>query len=353
MYKITLEINQLCNFDCSYCYLGDKSGKVMTRKIAMQGLEIAFLNAVKHKDRHLWVDFVGGEALLSFGLLQELSNYIDKEAELRGIVITYSLSTNGSILSPAILKWLVEKRVHIKLSIDGNIETHNRNRSLKNGMGSYNRIIEKLPYFKEFNKETGIRIQVTHVITHNNLSEIFQSIKHLVDNLEFEVIDSALDVTTNWSLKELEKMAYEWEKTVNYYIQKKRAGTPFIWGTVVDMQHYNSEKASCAFCGVGLTKIYVKVDGGIYGCAANLANTGLIGNVESGIMISQVKNYRDIILSGKTCKGCSAITRCLAKGCVMNNLSFSGYADVPNPTLCYLEKKKQSLWYKYYKELRF
>ena len=37
--------------------------------------EIAFLNAERHKDRRIWVDFVGGEALLSFPIFAEASRF--------------------------------------------------------------------------------------------------------------------------------------------------------------------------------------------------------------------------------------------------------------------------------------
>lgn len=325
----------------------------MPREVALQGLEIAFLNVVKHKDRHLWVDFVGGETLLSFEFVEALSDYIEVESERRRITVTYSLTTNGSILTPAILRWMIRKRVHIKLSIDGDEAVHDKNRHCKDGQGSYCRIIETLPYFKEYERESGISIQVTHVLTRNNYAAAFLSVRHLVENLGFKIVDSALDVTVRWKQEEMDCLSQEWEKTLKYYIQRKRQGNPFLWGIVVDMQHYSSKQTNADFCGVGLTKIYVKTDGNIYGCAANLESTGLLGNVGVGISIKQVKNYRETILKSNNCTKCEVKCRCLAKGCIMNNLSYSGCVDIPNPMLCYLEKKKQGLWDQYYIELQF
>lgn len=76
MYTITLEVNQICNLRCEYCYLGEKTNQKMTEDIAHKSLQIAFLNVEKHKDKRLWVDFVGGEALISFVFLQKLVEYI-------------------------------------------------------------------------------------------------------------------------------------------------------------------------------------------------------------------------------------------------------------------------------------
>lgn len=50
MYSITLEVNQICNFSCDYCYLGKLSSKRMDFVTAYQAMEIAFLNAQRHPD---------------------------------------------------------------------------------------------------------------------------------------------------------------------------------------------------------------------------------------------------------------------------------------------------------------
>ena len=99
MYTITLEVNQICNLRCTYCYLGRKTNQKMSEQIAYKGLEIAFLNAENHRDRRLWVDFVGGEALLSLSFLKHLVDYIEGQALKRNILVTYSITTNGTILN--------------------------------------------------------------------------------------------------------------------------------------------------------------------------------------------------------------------------------------------------------------
>lgn len=38
---------------------------------AYQAMEIAFLNAQRHADRMVWIDFVGGETLLSYEFIRK------------------------------------------------------------------------------------------------------------------------------------------------------------------------------------------------------------------------------------------------------------------------------------------
>ena len=87
----------------------DKPKDVRTDSIQRVG--IAFLNVERHRDRRLWVDFVGGEALLSFPFLKQLVEYIEGQALKRNILVTYSITTNGTILNDEILAWLIRYKI--------------------------------------------------------------------------------------------------------------------------------------------------------------------------------------------------------------------------------------------------
>jgi len=329
MYTITLEVNLICNLQCAYCYLGEKTNKTMTKYIAYKGLELAFINAEKHKDKTLWVDFVGGEALISFRFLRELVIYIDEQANKRNIFVMYSITSNGTLMNDEILNWLIENKIRFKLSIDGNKEVHDKNRKLLNGSGSYDSIIQNLKYFRNYEKMLKNIIQVSHVITHNNYYHVFESVKHLVEDLHFRMIDSSIDFTNRWSKSQLDYLAQEWDKLFNYYIERKEKRIPFLWGPMIDMLKYGKMEQKHYFCGVGLVQIYVNVSGEIYGCAANLKN-GFLGNVEKGLLVEKIEKYRELARKDNLCIECSLCKVCQSKNCIMNSLVYSGL----NCTLC-------------------
>lgn len=351
MYTLTLEINQICNFRCSYCYLGKKSGNIMSEDAAYAGVDLALLNAQKHKDKRLWVDFVGGEALLSFELICKIVRYIEQHAAKKNITVNYSMTTNGSIMNEQILKFIIDKKVHIKLSIDGDKTIHNKNRKLIDGKGSFEIIRENLSTFKLYEKYTHINVQAAHVITRNNYKEVFLAVRYLVDQLGFNVIDSSLDNTARWKQDEIDILVDEWEKIICYYLVKYNQKTPFLWGPILDMMKYE-KTYNPSFCGVGLVRIYVKQDGGIYGCAANLSESGLIGNVETGFFVEKIETLRNIQSRMSLCRGCGISAQCQAKKCIMNSLAYSGRIDKVNLDNCYFEKKKYELWKKYEKKLQ-
>ncbi|MDC7291542.1 radical SAM protein [Blautia schinkii] len=351
MYTITLEVNQICNLRCTYCYLGKKTNQKMSEQTAYKGLEIAFLNVEKHRDRRLWVDFVGGEALLSFSFIKQLVEYIEEQALKRDILVTYSITTNGTILNDEVLAWLIRYKIHLKVSIDGDEETHNRNRKWIDGGGSYANIIENCTYFKEYEKNTKQYIQAAHVVTQNNYGKTFQSVCHLVENLNFRVVDSSIDVMHRWTTNQLDGLADEWEKVLCYYIKRQKEGKAFLWGPVLDLKKYGENNGKSGFCGVGLIQIYVKVDGRIFGCAANLEASGGIGDVDNGLSMERIKRLRRMGREGNMCSKCSFNMECQSKNCIMNSLAYSGTMGGHNPDMCYFEQKRRSLWEVHAKEL--
>ena len=345
MYTITLEVNQICNLRCTYCYLGDKTNAVMLESTAHEALKIAFINTEKHKDRKLWVDFVGGEALISFEFLQNLTDFINNEALKRKIQVSYSMTTNGSIMNTEIMKWIIENKIQIKLSIDGIEEIHNKNRRTITGKGSYSRIIENIDMFKECEQNTKRWIQVAHVITQNNYYAAFQSVKHLYEDLKFNVIDSSIDVTSQWSKKQLDLLTAEWEKVLLYSIEMQKSERPFLWGVILDLLKYKGGNEKNNFCGVGLIQSYVKTNGKIYGCAANLGETGCIGDVKKGFFISRIEELKKVINSNGKCQNCKIFKQCQNRKCIMNILAYD------REDMCYFEYKKLTLWAKYESEI--
>lgn len=352
MYTITLEVNQKCNLCCRYCYLKSKNNSEMPYETATQCIDFAIHNTTHHKDRRLWVDLVGGEPLLSFTLLKRIVKYTCNSTNKSGLLPTFSLTTNGTIMTEDILDWLITNHIHIKLSIDGRKNVHNLNRVYPTGIGSHSDLIRNLPSFKTYEHETHIPIQATHVITKNNLYSSFDTCKYLVEELGMSIIDTALDLSCDWSESDLETISQETEKTLLLYIQHKNSQNPFLWGTVVDMQNYRNKLNSCYKCGAGLISSYIRTNGDIYACSANLINKYRLGTLDNGFEPQKLEMLKHIkeIKNGK-CHDCHIYNYCTAKCCIMNSLRFNESIDLPSSLLCRVEQIKYKLYEKYKESL--
>ena len=102
---------------------------------------------------------------------------------------------------------------------------------------------------------------------------------------------------------------------------------------------------------MGLVQIYVKVDGRIFGCAANLESSGCIGDVENGLSMDRIKRLRKLEEEGTMCSKCNLYRECQSKNCIMNSFAYCGSIGGHNHDMCYYEQKKKSLWEAYAKEL--
>lgn len=146
---ITLQVTQKCNLRCEYCvysgeYINRKhSNERMSSKIMRKSVDYL----IKHSsdaDR-IVVSFYGGEPLLEFDLIKKCVKYI--KLQMEGRTVTFSFTTNGTLLTKEKLEFLIEHDFRITISIDGPEKIHNKHRKYANtSIGSFEQIINNLEY---------------------------------------------------------------------------------------------------------------------------------------------------------------------------------------------------------------
>src|SRR5512140_3579859 len=87
-----------------------------------------FLVAHSRKSKRVRLDFFGGEPLLAFGLIRRSVEYAKSHIGPDGPETNVTIASNGTILSEEILEFLVEHKVYLQFSIDGEKEVHDRER---------------------------------------------------------------------------------------------------------------------------------------------------------------------------------------------------------------------------------
>lgn len=152
-----------CNFACPYCYEHDLKSSRMSADIQMK--IINFINSYEGKKKGLVLNWHGGEPLSAFPTIKELYETIDKHSKLP---ITHSsMVSNGYLLTKDICDYLEYRKLdYLQITIDGNETTHNKTRILKNGKGTFNRIMENIDMATELmpNCRIGVR---TNIGRHN------------------------------------------------------------------------------------------------------------------------------------------------------------------------------------------
>jgi len=141
--KLVLALTDRCNLHCKYCLSTlepDEHGKGMTLETGRKAVD--FLLAHMKQQTGANIVFYGGEPLLKFKTLESIFNYAREQAQRAGKTFTYTVITNGTLLTPAIMDFLTANGFTIGLSLDGDQPIHDASRVYKDGTGSYEQVIE-------------------------------------------------------------------------------------------------------------------------------------------------------------------------------------------------------------------
>lgn len=144
-----LGITEQCNLRCTYCcysgsYLNNRThgAKYMESKDIDSIFEFI---EVLSPNRNIRISFYGGEPLLNYTIIQYA---VDLGYMKWGDKVTFSISTNGVLLTPIVIDWIIAKNVELAISIDGTEEFHDKHRIDKRGNGSFSKIKTALLYLK-------------------------------------------------------------------------------------------------------------------------------------------------------------------------------------------------------------
>lgn len=156
--QLQLEVTTGCNLRCKYCCFSDcyeytrPHGKdLMSWDVAKKAIDYYYDNffVVKKNNplRNPCVSFYGGEPLLNFSIIKKAVEYISQEYFM--YQTDYNITTNATLLSEEIGDFMVKNNFAILISLDGDKETHNRNRVFINGDGSYDVVMKNLKRLRE------------------------------------------------------------------------------------------------------------------------------------------------------------------------------------------------------------
>ena len=167
---LSLAVAQKCNLGCTYCYAqqGEFGGaaKNMPLATALQSVELLFRDAAPGERFNL--SFLGGEPLINRGVIRAATQKALELAEERGAQVTFSITTNGTLLSEEDAAFFESHGFAVTISIDGIGAAHDAQRAFKSGAGSYARIIANAAPLLKLQRRMQVSARVT--VTPRNLA---------------------------------------------------------------------------------------------------------------------------------------------------------------------------------------
>lgn len=132
-----------CNMACVYCYESPVAG-VMDERVRARIVEMVKAQAGQGL-KELSINWFGGEPLLCLDTLETLSRDLMAVCDEHKAVFKPSVVTNGVLYTREAALRLRELRVgFVQITLDGDRETHDRRRPMRNGRGTFDTILENL-----------------------------------------------------------------------------------------------------------------------------------------------------------------------------------------------------------------
>lgn len=159
-----LSITERCNLRCTYCcYSGNypNNRSHSTHSMNQGDIDDIYLFIKKMSIKYPFrIAFYGGEPLMHYNLVQYA---IKKGYDLWHDNVTFSITTNATLLSKERADWLIKNQVRLEISIDGTTSFHDRHRITQSGKGSFSQVYQALSYIvcKHRNHLSNIQLLMT------------------------------------------------------------------------------------------------------------------------------------------------------------------------------------------------
>lgn len=346
--SMSLLVTRACNLRCVYCY-EDKTGEKMDEKTAL--LAVDWLIEKSGDMRSIRIVFFGGEPLLNYPLIKTVVEYSLKKVHMANKNVSFSITTNGTLLDDEIIHFLQGHNIKTMISFDGTRELQNSQRPFKSGNDSYDIILPKIKNLLKI-----IPQAMGHAVVMGNTSP--DIVMDELQNIGFEKVSFAMNsqslFTDNAPVKEasgrdaqslllaLEKEAELWHEKIrerNISDLHKLAGRSYLYGALLSLLN-NTKKRY--FCGAGRSMASVTPSGDIYLChrfaGLNEYRIGDIysSNLDMGSFSQSQIDTNDI------CSTCFAKYYC-GGGCKHDHVSSWQSIDQPKPQMCKIRRLELEL----------
>lgn len=288
LHALSLAIAQKCNLGCAYCYAqqGDFGGvaKNMTRDTADRAVDLLVSGAAP--GARLNLAFLGGEPLVNRTVLQAVTRRAFDLARLRGITMTFSITTNGTLLTKADGDFFEEFGFAVTVSLDGPAELHDILRPYKDGRGSFERVMVNVRPLLSAQRRMQVSARVT--VTPRNLSlreTLDQFLAEGFHSVGFSPLLTAVDGRDEMQADTLEVMLGEMIDCGREFERQTLAGRRYAFANMSNAMREIERGTHRPYpCGAGAGYMGVSADGDLAACHRFVGdNHGSMGTLADGV----------------------------------------------------------------------
>ena len=343
---LCLHVAHDCNLRCKYCFAdtGEFHGKrsIMSAEVGKKAIDFVIANSGNR--RNIEIDYFGGEPLMNFEAVKEITEYAKQAGAEHGKNFRFTITTNGLLLNEDVKEYINKNMSNVVLSLDGKKETNDAMRTRVDGSGSYDTILPKFIDLAESRNQDNYYVRGTFTSKNLHFSE---DVLHMAD-LGFKqtsVEPVVAPETEDYALtkEHIPTVFEEYEKLAAEYVKRRREGKGFnFFHFMIDLEQGPCVIKRLSGCGAGHEYLAVTPEGDLYPCHQFVGNEKFkMGNVEDGITRNDIKEEfeRSNVYTKPKCADCFAKFYC-SGGCSANAYNFNGDINTPYDLACEFERKR-------------
>lgn len=343
---LCLHIAHDCNLACRYCFAGEGEYKgdrsLMSYEVGKKALDFLVANSASR--RNLEVDFFGGEPLLNFDVVKQLVAYGRELEKTHDKHFRFTLTTNGVLLNDDVIAFANKEMDNIVLSIDGRKEVHDHMRPFKNGMGSYDYIIDKFKKVAESRNQTKYYVRGT--FTHNNL-DFVEDVLSLADEgfeqISVEPVVAGPEAPYAIREEDIPTICEGYDRLAKEMLKREKEGKGFnFFHYMIDLSGGPCVYKRLSGCGSGTEYLAVTPWGDLYPCHQFVGEEEFcLGNVDNGIVNTDMRDTFKLcnVYAKEECRNCFAKFYC-SGGCAANAYHCHQDINKPYEIGCELQRKR-------------
>jgi uncharacterized protein len=353
-HSFSIYLAQTCNMSCSYCWNRGgsfgRSSHLMGVADASAITELIATVAAHSTEEVISVNFYGGEPLVNFPVLRQITLDLLRRGETLGKSFRFAIDTNGSLLQGKTVPFLAQHFSHVGVSLDGREEIHNAQRPGKHGERTWRRIVKNLDQFP--NRDI-LGLRATLTCSSDPYLETFRQLTSLgVRRIQLEYChqpgyhhDPSFDVLLvplERQLAELREFLLDYLGTICRY--GNTGEIPFVSNLLHEIGRLWRGNRATRPCGAGTNAIAINSHGQIFPCVAfvNQERFRMAQTAGSG-SLSLLQPLKEFDSCQKPCRSCWLRYDC-AGGCYTIHFDRAGNAKAPHPDYCLAMRSKAELY---------
>jgi uncharacterized protein len=285
---LSLAIAQKCNLGCAYCY-AEQGGfgaapKNMPDDTAFAAVDL--LTASAEPGAKLNLAFLGGEPLVNRATLRAATLRAKEQAERRGATISFSLTTNGTLLTEDDADFFETHGFAVTISLDGPRETHDALRPYKSGAGSYDAILRRVRPLLERQRRAQVSARVT--VTPRNL-DLKRTLDELValgfHSVGFSAMLASPNGAGEMQVDDFEVMLGEMIACGGEYERRTALGQRYPFANLTNALREIHRGTHRPYpCGAGAGYLGVSAEGDLAACHRFVGDAeGAMGSLDAGV----------------------------------------------------------------------